>query len=134
MTGREIARRGWGLVKRMRRPDQDNLNLVLHTLNGAAQHARMEGFRGLTEQDVAAAAPSIFHLPDGEQIRHRKSAVDKLLEVEDRVEVRAKGLKLTDDLKRDLEAVAVSGPLEPAQEQVLVRGGEKRGRAPFGGG
>jgi MoxR-like ATPase len=67
------------LVKRTRRPDQDNLNLVLHTLNGAAQHARMEGYRGLTEQDVAAAAPSIFHLPDGEQIRHRKSAVDKFL-------------------------------------------------------
>jgi hypothetical protein len=67
------------LVKRTRRPDQDNLNLVLHTLNGAAQHARMEGFRGLTEQDVAAAAPSIFHLPDGEQIRHRKTAVDKFL-------------------------------------------------------
>ena len=39
----------------------------------------MEGFHGLTEQDVAAAAPSIFHLPDGEQIRHRKSAVDKFL-------------------------------------------------------
>jgi hypothetical protein len=69
------------LVKRTRRPDQDNLNLVLHTLNGAAQHARMEGYRGLTEQDVAAAAPSIFHLPDGEQIRHRKTAVDKFLEV-----------------------------------------------------
>jgi hypothetical protein len=67
------------LVKRTRRPDQDNLNLVLHTLNGAAQHARMEGFRGLTEQDIAAAAPSIFHLPDGEQIRHRKTAVDKFL-------------------------------------------------------
>jgi MoxR-like ATPase len=67
------------LVKRMRRPDQDNLNLVLHTLNGAAQHARMEGFRDLTEQDVAAAAPSIFHLPDGEQIRHRKTAVDKFI-------------------------------------------------------
>ncbi|HTU20888.1 MAG TPA: AAA family ATPase [Gemmataceae bacterium] len=67
------------LVKRTRRPEQDNLNLVLHTLNGAAQHARMEGYRGLTEQDVAAAAPSIFHLPDGEQIRHRKSAVDKFL-------------------------------------------------------
>jgi MoxR-like ATPase len=67
------------LVKRTRRPDQDNLNLVLQTLNGAAQHARMEGYRGLTEQDVAAAAPSIFHLPDGEQIRHRKSAVDKFL-------------------------------------------------------
>ena len=66
-------------MKRTRRPEQDNLNLVLHTLNGAAQHARMEGFRGLTEQDVAAAAPSIFHLPDGEQIRHRKSAVDKFL-------------------------------------------------------
>ncbi len=64
------------LVKRSRRPDQDNLNLVLHTLNGAAQHARMEGFRSLTEQDIAAAAPSIFHLPDGEQIRHRKTAVD----------------------------------------------------------
>jgi ATP-dependent Clp protease ATP-binding subunit ClpA len=67
------------LVKRTRRPDQDNLNLVLHTLNGAAQHARMEGFRGLTEQDIAAAAPSIFHLPDGEQIRHRTAAVDKFL-------------------------------------------------------
>ncbi len=67
------------LVKRTRRPDQDNLNLVLHTLNGAAQHARMEGYRGLTEQDVAAAAPSIFHLPDGEQIRHRKTAVDKFM-------------------------------------------------------
>ena len=66
-------------MKRTRRPDQDNLNLVLHTLNGAAQHARMEGYRGLTEQDVAAAAPSIFHLPDGEQIRHRKTAVDKFL-------------------------------------------------------
>src|SRR5207302_1991040 len=34
---------------------------------------------GLTEQDVAAAAPSIFHLPDGEQVRHRKTAVDKFL-------------------------------------------------------
>jgi ATP-dependent Clp protease ATP-binding subunit ClpA len=67
------------LVKRTRRPDQDNLNLVLHTLDGAAQHARMEGFRGLTEQDIAAAAPAIFHLPDGEQIRHRKTAVDKFL-------------------------------------------------------
>jgi MoxR-like ATPase len=67
------------LVKRTRRPDQDNLNLVLHTLNAAAQHARMEGFRGLTEQDIAAAAPSIFHLPDGEQIRHRTAAVDKFL-------------------------------------------------------
>jgi ATP-dependent Clp protease ATP-binding subunit ClpA len=39
----------------------------------------MEGYRDLTEQDVAAAAPSIFHLPDGEQIRHRKAAVDKFL-------------------------------------------------------
>jgi hypothetical protein len=68
------------LVKRTRRPDQDNLNLVLHTLNGAAQHARMEGYRGLTEQDIAAAAPSIFHLPDGEQIRHRKTAVDRFIE------------------------------------------------------
>ncbi len=67
------------LVKRTRRPEQDNLNLVLHTLNGAAQHARMGGYRDLTEQDVAAAAPSIFHLPDGEQIRHRKTAVDKFL-------------------------------------------------------
>jgi AAA domain (Cdc48 subfamily) len=69
------------LVKRSRRPDQDNLNLVLHTLNGAAQHARMEGYRGLTEQDIAAAAPSIFHLPDGEQIRHRKTAVDKFIDI-----------------------------------------------------
>jgi MoxR-like ATPase len=76
---REIFDFAATLVKRTRRPDQDNLNLVLHTLNGAAQHARMEGFRSLTEQDVAAAAPSIFHLPDGEQIRHRKSAVDKFL-------------------------------------------------------
>ncbi len=76
----EIFEFAAALVKRTRRPDQDNLNLVLHTLNGAAQHARMEGYRGLTEQDVAAAAPSIFHLPDGEQIRHRKSAVDKFLE------------------------------------------------------
>lgn len=78
--GGEIFEFAASLVKRTRRPDQDNLNLVLHTLNGAAQHARMEGFRGLTEQDVAAAAPSIFHLPDGEQIRHRKTAVDKFLE------------------------------------------------------
>ncbi len=78
-VGREIFEFAAALVKRTRRPDQDNLNLVLHTLNGAAQHARMEGFRGLTEQDIAAAAPSIFHLPDGEQIRHRKAAVDKFL-------------------------------------------------------
>jgi hypothetical protein len=77
--GREILEFAAALVKRTRRPDQDNLNLVLHTLNGAAQHARMEGFRGLTEQDVAAAAPSIFHLPDGEQIRHRTAAVDKFI-------------------------------------------------------
>jgi MoxR-like ATPase len=77
--GQEIFEFAAALVKRTRRPDQDNLNLVLHTLNGAAQHARMEGHRGLTEQDVAAAAPSIFHLPDGEQIRHRKTAVDKFL-------------------------------------------------------
>jgi MoxR-like ATPase len=76
----EIFEFAAALVKRTRRPDQDNLNLVLHTLNGAAQHARMEGFRGLTEQDVAAAAPSIFHLPDGEQIRHRKTAVDKFID------------------------------------------------------
>jgi hypothetical protein len=76
---REIFEFAATLVKRTRRPDQDNLNLALHTLNGAAQHARMEGFRGLTEQDVAAAAPSIFHLPDGEQIRHRTAAVDKFL-------------------------------------------------------
>jgi hypothetical protein len=76
---REIFEFAASLVKRSRRPDQDNLNLVLHTLNGAAQHARMEGFGGLTEQDVAASAPSIFHLPDGEQIRHRKTAVDKFL-------------------------------------------------------
>jgi MoxR-like ATPase len=76
---REILDFAAALVKRSRRPDQDNLNLVLQTLNGAAQHARMEGFRGLTEQDVAAAAPSIFHVPDGEQIRHRKAAVDKFL-------------------------------------------------------
>jgi hypothetical protein len=77
--GRDIFEFTAALVKRTRRPDQDNLNLVLHTLNGAAQHARMEGYAGLTEQDVAAAAPSIFHLPDGEQIRHRKTAVDKFL-------------------------------------------------------
>ncbi len=76
---REILTFAASLVKRTRRPDQDNLNLVLQTLNGAAQHARMEGYRGLAEQDVAAAAPSIFHLPDGEQIRHRKTAVDKFL-------------------------------------------------------
>src|SRR5205085_12578826 len=75
--GPEIFDFAAALVKRTRRPDQDNLNLVLHTLNGAAQHARMEGYHGLTEQDVAAAAPSIFHLPDGQQIRHRKTAVDK---------------------------------------------------------
>src|SRR5262249_53698549 len=77
--GREIFEFTAALVKRTRRPDQDNLNLVLHTLNGASQHARMEGFRDLTEQDIAAAAPSIFHLPDGEQVRHRKTAVDKFL-------------------------------------------------------
>jgi hypothetical protein len=77
--GRDIFEFAAALVKRTRRPDQDNLNLVLHTLNGAAQHARMEGFHGLTEQDIAAAAPSIFHLPDGEQIRHRKTAVDKFI-------------------------------------------------------
>ncbi len=76
---REIFEFAAALVKRTRRPEQDNLNLVLHTLNGAAQHARMEGYRGLTEQDVAAAAPSIFHLPDGEQVRHRNVAVDKFL-------------------------------------------------------
>jgi MoxR-like ATPase len=75
----EIFEFAANLVKRSRRPDQDNLNLVLHTLNGAAQHARMEGECALTEQDVAAAAPAIFHLPDGEQIRHRKAAVDKFL-------------------------------------------------------
>lgn len=68
------------IVKRARRPEQDNLNLVLHTLNGAAQHARMEGYRSLAEQDVTGAAPAIFHLPDGEQIRHRKGAVDKFIE------------------------------------------------------
>jgi hypothetical protein len=78
--GRGIFEFAAALVKRTRRPDQDNLNLVLQTLNGAAQHARMEGFPGLTEQDIAAAAPSIFHLPDGEQIRHRKRAVDRFLE------------------------------------------------------
>jgi hypothetical protein len=78
--GREIFEFAASLVKRTRRPEQDNLNLVLHTLNGAAQHARMEGFHGLTEQDIAAAAPSIFHLPDGEQIRHRTTAVDKFLD------------------------------------------------------
>jgi ATP-dependent Clp protease ATP-binding subunit ClpA len=78
--GREIFEFAAALVKRTRRPDQDNLNLVLHTLNGAAQHARMEGFRNLTEQDIAAAAPSIFHLPDGEQIRHRKTAVDRFID------------------------------------------------------
>jgi hypothetical protein len=78
--GDEIFEFAASLVKRSRRPEQDNLNLVLHTLNGAAQHARMEGYHGLTEQDVAAAAPSIFHLPDGEQIRHRKTAVDKFLD------------------------------------------------------
>jgi hypothetical protein len=77
---RDIFTFAASLVKRSRRPDQDNLNLVLHTLNGAAQHARMEGYLGLTEQDVAAAAPAIFHLPDGEQIRHRKTAVDKFLD------------------------------------------------------
>ncbi len=77
--GRTIFEFAAAIVKRTRRPDQDNLNLVLQTLNGAAQHARMEGYRSLTEQDIAAAAPSIFHLPDGEQIRHRKSAVDKFL-------------------------------------------------------
>ncbi|MFO0968144.1 MAG: hypothetical protein U0793_21520 [Gemmataceae bacterium] len=77
--GRDILDFAAALVKRARRPEQDNLNLVLQTLNAAAQHARMEGYRGLTEQDIAAAAPSIFHLPDGEQIRHRKTAVDKFI-------------------------------------------------------
>jgi hypothetical protein len=77
--GRDLFEFAAALVKRSRRPEQDNLNLVLHTLNGAAQHARMEGFPDLTEQDIAAAAPSIFHLPDGEQIRHRTAAVDKFL-------------------------------------------------------
>jgi len=76
---RDIFEFAAALVKRTRRPEQDNLNLVLQTLNGAAQHARMEGFRGLTEQDVAGAAPSIFHLPDGEQIRHRTATVEKFL-------------------------------------------------------
>jgi hypothetical protein len=77
--GRDILAFAAALVKRTRRPDQDNLNLVLHMLNGASQHARMAGFRGLSEQDLAAAAPAIFHLPDGEQIRHRTQAVDKFL-------------------------------------------------------
>jgi hypothetical protein len=76
---RDILAFAAALVKRTRRPDQDNLNLVLHMLNGAAQHARMGGYRGLSEQDLAASAPAIFHLPDGEQIRHRKQAVDKFL-------------------------------------------------------
>src|SRR5262249_725431 len=78
-TTRDILASAAARVKRARRPEQDNLNLVLHTLNAAAQHARMAGYRGLTEQDIAAAAPSIFHLPDGEQIRHRKTAVDKFI-------------------------------------------------------
>ncbi|MGE3808142.1 MAG: AAA family ATPase, partial [Gemmataceae bacterium] len=77
---RPILEFACGLVKRARRPDQDNLNLVLHTLDAAAQQARMENFKSLAEQDIAGAAPSIFHLPDGEQIRHRKTAVDRFLE------------------------------------------------------
>ena len=59
------SRRRWSSGRA--RPDQDNLNLVLHSSTAARPARAWKASAALTEQDVAAAAPSIFHLPDGEQ-------------------------------------------------------------------
>jgi|GEM_PF-5580891 len=67
-------------VKRMRKTNDDPLNLNLQVLNAAAQHARMGSHESLHRQDVIAAIPPIFHLPDADQMKERIAAVDSFVE------------------------------------------------------
>ncbi len=66
-------------VQRCRQPQADPLNLTLQVLHGAAAHARLHPDRTMTEQDVVSALPSIFHLPDGQQMRLRINAIDSFV-------------------------------------------------------
>jgi MoxR-like ATPase len=66
-------------VQRSRAPQADPLNLTLQVLNGAAAHARLHPDQVITEQDVVAALAAIFHLPDGNQMRLRISAIDAFM-------------------------------------------------------
>lgn len=69
-------------VRRLRQPSADGLNLTLQLLHGAAQNLRMSNYREkvITEQDIVAAIPPIFHLPDAEQMRARRRAIDTFIE------------------------------------------------------
>ena len=67
-------------VMRCRTPQADPLNLTLQVLNSAAAHARLNPDRSVCKQDIVAAIPSIFHRPDGEQMRLRLEAIDAFLE------------------------------------------------------
>lgn len=66
-------------VQRCRQPQADPLNLTLVVLDGAAAHARLHPDRAITEQDVVAALPPIFHLPDGQQMRLRIDAIESFV-------------------------------------------------------
>jgi hypothetical protein len=66
-------------VHRCRAPLADPLNLTLQVLNGAAAHARLHPDRTITEQDVIAALAPIFHLPDGQQMRLRITAIESFM-------------------------------------------------------
>jgi MoxR-like ATPase len=66
-------------VLRARSPQADPLNLILQALNAAAAHARLHPDQAITEQDVVAALAAIFHLPDGNQMRLRISAIDSFM-------------------------------------------------------
>ena len=67
-------------VMRCRTPQADPLNLTLQVLNSAAAHARLHPDRSICQQDIVAAIPSIFHLPDGEQMRLRLDAMEAFIE------------------------------------------------------
>ncbi len=67
-------------VMNCRTPQADPLNLTLQVLNSAAAHARLYPDRAVCRQDIVSALPSIFHLPDGEQMRLRLDAIDSFLE------------------------------------------------------
>ncbi len=79
-VSREIIQFTAERVKSLRQPGADPLNLTLQMLHGAATNARYYPDRIITEQDVVAAIPPIFHLPAGDEMRLKVEAIGDFVE------------------------------------------------------
>ena len=64
----------------LRQPDDDPLNMALQIIHGAAQNALLSGFKAISSQDIVAAIPSVFHLPDAVKIINHVAVIDSFID------------------------------------------------------